>query len=396
LAAAAAATLPALAGRGHDLGLVVGVVAFGGLALLLAIAAAAAARRALPPGRVLRDTALAASLGVALVLAPVAARLLASAVAFVGQDPVAAPTPLGVAAVVGMLVVIALRMRTGPRSARPSPWNAPLLLAALLSGGTALGLLETRRQAAAIELGFDLAGLAAVRVELPGGSDATPEPLLAALRASPGVLAASATTLAPLSRLGNELARLSDPALGAGPVPVVARGISSGYHRSLGLEVVAPPTGGGLLVNRALARRLGGSTPLGLRLRVDGSEAVVVGVAPDIQHFDPEDSIAPILYYPLPQRARAFDVLVRVAPEGDRMSYLAVEERIRSLLPGAVVRQATPIGELHRSRLAWMSFAAALLGLTALSSSAIGLLLGGVRARSVAVPQHLSREVPRG
>jgi putative ABC transport system permease protein len=210
-----------------------------------------------------------------------------------------------------------------------------LLLVAVLS-------LQSLRNIRAIHLGFDEEHLLTLNASLPDATASQQRQfsrdLLTAIRALPGVAAASAVSLRPLQHglIGNDMSFLVEgqrpfPALDSQKNPIVVEEvITPGYFHTMGASVVegrdfdehddaaSTPV---VIVSEALARTLWpGQSPLGRRLQladapVDSAGTArwssVVGVVGDIRYRSVTEQ-RPDLYVPYSQASGSVpDVMIR-------------------------------------------------------------------------------------
>jgi predicted permease len=208
------------------------------------------------------------------------------------------------------------------------------------------------------------------------------------LRALPGVTAAAATSLLPLSGPGQ---RLWFEVEGAPPPPrdvnpeIGFASVGPDYFRTIGAQLVrgrdftsrdradAPPVA---IVNEAAIRRwFPNGNPIGMRVHVRGSREIV-GVVADLLQGDPKQPPAPQLFVPFEQSpARAVWLVVRAS--GNPLALAApVRGTFRRLDPDLAVSEATPLDRLRAGSVARPRFYTALLALfaaVALALAATGI-----------------------
>ncbi len=285
-----------------------------------------------------------------------------------------------------------------------------LSLVLLLAAGIFLGRL---RQAAAAELGFDAARVAAASfdLELQGHAPAERAALRRRLRqqvaALPGVESASVASLLPLSgvMIGAPVT-LEVPggdAEEAGTAYI--NSIDPAYFRTLGIPLLAgrdlteadgPQAPVVVIVSETAARRWWpGQDPLGRRLGLDGPGGPfleVIGVAADARYDEATEEPRPFLYAPLAQTAFVSRTVLLARMAADPAPLLPVlRDEIRRLDPNLPVFEATTLAGLVARRLdkeRGLGSLLTALGILGLALAAIGLY--GVTAQLVA---HRRREI---
>jgi predicted permease len=344
-----------------------------------------------PDVRVLAFTALVsglAALGVGVVPAVTAARTDPErALRLAGRGSVGGDAA-GAARLVGLQVALAL-----------------VLLAA--AGLVARGLDRLLR----LETGYDAAGVATVRVELPeaeygpDAAEAFGRELLARVGALPGVTVAALASDTPLD--GNWNAGVLRPE-GAAPdaeVRAYTHRVSPGYLRALGLELLAgrdvadadlregPRVA---LVSERLARRLWpGAEALGRRLLAGRDPAAqpitVVGVVEEARHraLAPNPEVAtedPDLYLPLGQfPAAGLAVVARTSLDPGELA-AAVRREVRELDPAVPVAEPAALVDRLDREVALPRFSSSVLA----SFAAMALALAAIGVHGT-VAQRLGR-----
>jgi predicted permease len=185
------------------------------------------------------------------------------------------------------------------------------------------------------------------------------EALLAEIRSLPGVSAAAATTLLPLSGRGSLLNFAVD---GAPPPPpdinaeigVVA--ITPGYFEAMGMSLRtgraftetdrsdAPPVA---IINEAAVRVwFGGEDAIGKRVTVGSANPEVIGVVADVLQRDPSQSSLPELFRPFAQRtSRSVRIVVRA--DGDPLALAApLRAAVRDVDPNLPIAEIAPLDQL--------------------------------------------------
>jgi predicted permease len=172
------------------------------------------------------------------------------------------------------------------------------------------------------------------------------EAILARLRALPGVEAAGAMSLIPMSGGNNAYYTVEGaPPPPEGERPVVQhRGVLPGFARALGLSLDrgrdltdadrrgATPV---ILVNQAFVRRhWPDRDPLGQRITFFDTTWEIVGVLGDVREFGADDPAPPMVYFPAQQRTvRSFQYVIRAAGDPAMLSGPA-RESVAAVAPG--------------------------------------------------------------
>jgi putative ABC transport system permease protein len=305
--------------------------------------------------------------------------------------------------------------RGSVRQGRPRLYRALVVsqVAIALAMTSAAGLLgESLRRVEGRPLGFDPAGVFVADVGLrqrPAAEVAVAladeARLLQAIAAAPGVVAAALAYDHPLEANWSENPTITgDATPEADRLQVDLRIVSPGYFDALGVEVLegrpfterdtltAP---GVVLVNEALARRLGGRV-LGRRLRTSTPSTMfpsapadfeIVGVAADERFRGLERPAQPAYYISTRQFPQSsLTLLVRL--DGDPLAQApSVRAAIRSSDPAVTVDRITTMDRILDEQLVARrvtsglidGFAATALGLAALGI--YGLLMIAVAAR---------------
>ena len=212
----------------------------------------------------------------------------------------------------------ALRFRSGLVVAQVS-------LALVLLVGAGL-LVRSLQKLEAVDPGFDPANLLTVSLDLPVGTYPDParqaafySQLLERVRGLPGVAAAGAVNLLPLtgqnSATGFSVVGRPAPAPGQGAVADIRVADPDYFHAMrIPLRRGRTPTAADrpgspsvIVVNETLARQVWpGEDPIGQRVRVNwieaSPEANVIGVVGDVHGAGLDSDIRPTIYYPQLQR----------------------------------------------------------------------------------------------
>jgi len=232
-------------------------------------------------------------------------------------------------------------------------------LACILLIGAALAI-RSFDQLLRLDLGFQPEHLLTLRLDFPKFRFASPEPaivfvqqVLESTRATPGVTAASAGLVFPMS---DEVAETTfeSEAMAADPKhaqqSALTNRVAPDFFRTLGIPLLAgrdftdadikgnSPV---FVVNATLAKKYFGSTDaVGKRFSADFSSShpvwgQIVGVAGNVRetnHFDPQDDFKPQIYAPFYQTPRIFGVYLMVRSAADPSALVpALQERIWSV-----------------------------------------------------------------
>lgn len=280
-----------------------------------------------------------------------------------------------------------------PRSRLQSAFVvAQLALSVLLLVCAGL-FVRTLQQALRADVGFDAAAVVSAEIDLvPIGYEPERAARLFAqlterVRAQPGVEQAGLAVWAPLR--GNSWTQGVQRADGAGadehPLqPAEFRTIGPNYFRTLRIPLLAgrdfanadregaPPV---VIVNRALAERIWpGENPVGRRLRVNGRDSEVVGVARDGKYVSLREEPTGVVFRPLAQNPRgAMTLLVR-----SHATPAAVQAMLRrelaALEPAVALSQVQTLPGVLRTAFLPQRIAALLIGVFGL----VGLLLAAL------------------
>jgi predicted permease len=251
----------------------------------------------------------------------------------------------------------------------------------------------------AVDLGFAAEGVVVARVALDDARyhDAASrraflDALLAGLRATPGVDAASAISGRPFGGFGPATAiadaRRRGSADGEPPVADV-RWVDRSWFQTLRAPLLAgspfgePQPSDGVteaVISRSAARAVWpAEAAVGRRLAVelfDGLEARVVGVVGDLHLVDPRTPVRPAVFLPLDRwPAEAFDVMVRGGGPPEELAAV-VRQAARRLDPAVPVDRVQALAEAVDGALAGDRLTTLLLSgfaLTSLLLAAVGI-----------------------
>ena len=223
---------------------------------------------------------------------------------------------------------------------------------------------------------------------------ATPDAVVEAVAAIPGVTAAGASTslpgLSPAALMTDVQPSAGEPSTLARPAPVVA--VRGQFFETLGAKAHAGRLFGPAdfadnaapvaVVNEPFVRKfLGGRSPIGRRLRTLAAEAgdapepwrEIVGVVPDLGLSAGDETMAAGYYVPM-RREDVFHVALRTSGDARRLTG-ALRSAISGVDPAIQLREVLPMQEVGREdRAVFAGIGAALgaLGGMALLLSVIG------------------------
>jgi putative ABC transport system permease protein len=248
--------------------------------------------------------------------------------------------------------------------------SSALFVAALLLTGSLFRLIS---KDSGVSLSDDVLTF---RLDLPaaGHSERGWQPLRDSLLEVPGVISAGASRQIPFrDRLGSALT-VAAPRSGQEVLSHV-REATRDYLDTLGARIsqgqdfsegAASVSDGEVLLNRALADRLFGSTTaVGETVKMAGSSKVVVGVFENISHFGLERAPEPEIYLPIATIGDTAMVAVR-AEAGRLPTWATFERALRRAVPEAATSEALRLSQVlsgsYRDRTLPVSLAGILAG----------------------------------
>jgi putative ABC transport system permease protein len=283
-------------------------------------------------------------------------------------------------------------------------------------------LLRTLHRLQQTHPGFRADHLLSVQLSLPKSRYADPqsiaryaEEISGRLRVLPGVAAASAASLNPLTRWRASVSFLIEGGRDQDPrkAPLANfRAVAPGYFQTLevplleGRDIGPRDTADSVavgLVSRTFARRhFPGKSPVGARLQIDDGEprrsVEIVGVVGDVKFTGPDAEAAADLYIPYTQAtpqaavwlANIFCVAVRTKGEPALLAP-AVRREIRALDPEVAATALRPMEEAIDASLADRRFQTALLQI--FGAAALLLALAGIYAVTAFSVVERTREI---
>ncbi|MET0397620.1 MAG: ABC transporter permease [Longimicrobiaceae bacterium] len=250
--------------------------------------------------------------------------------------------------------------------------------------------VQALRGALAADLGFEPEGVVTATLDLRAhGYDgaraaAFQRRLVERLAGSPGTVSVGMARFAPLSGNVTTLEVDAPGRLSDRPRREQFVSVDEGYFRTLRIPLVAgrgfaatdragsPPV---VVVNERLARRLWpGESPVGKRLRVEGKDREVVGMARDGKYEQPGEDPASFLYLPIGQEpVEQATVLVRSRGE-PAAALAAVRRAVAELDVDVPLREAMPLPATIGLALFPQRLAAVLVG----AFGVLGMVLAAV------------------
>jgi putative ABC transport system permease protein len=281
-----------------------------------------------------------------------------------------------------------------------------LSLALVLLVGAGL-LTRTFARLSSWDPGFDRSGVTVSWVLVPPSTFRTPADAVSALErvrdqvaAVPGVVSVGLASAGPLFG-GVETGALSiagRPPVSAENAPAVNwHDVDPHYFEALGRRVVrgrgiaATDVSGAaevVVVNETFAARFfADDNPLGRRVTVQDHAADIVGVVSDVRPFQPDQPVAPEIFWPIQQYPRYAAYLVMRLSPGVAGVEEAVGKRVAAINPGIQVTKFAPIERMLTKRLVSPRFYMALIGVFAL----VAIMLAAVGVYGVIASTVTSR-----
>ncbi len=224
--------------------------------------------------------------------------------------------------------------------------------------------------------------------------------VLEAVRATPGVVSAAATSRAPLTATQPARAqiRIDGPVETAsgGPLEVDPGFVTDGYFETLGVAALSGRTFDRTdtaestpvaVINASMARFWRGADPVGSQFVVEGGQTApkitVVGVVSDIHAYGPDRDVQPQFYRPLDQSGFGGGLVIATSGPPDEL-VRAITAAVHRVHPQIPVEDVRTLEDLKQSRLAVPGLTAALLSIFAAVALLVTLTgITGVIATSV-------------
>lgn len=257
---------------------------------------------------------------------------------------------------------------------------AEIAFACVLLVGAGL-LVRSLARVLAVDMGFDAARAAAIRVDpdsrytTPADRDRYLDEVLRRVSAIPGVEAAGITDALPLGRNRTWGARAKGVVYERGRAPIAfVRITTDGYFAAMGIPILAgrdispsdvrdsEPV---IVINESMARALWpGEDAIGKYvLNACAQERRVVGVVGDVRHLALEQPSGNEMYVPMRQcdDRPTHDLVVRSAlPAGSLVA--SIREALRSVAPNLPASDFRPLGQIVDRSLSPRRFTVLLLG----------------------------------
>jgi putative ABC transport system permease protein len=286
----------------------------------------------------------------------------------------------------------------GARKARRALVIGEVALCTALLAGAGL-LMKSLIELWRVDAGFERDAVLTAHLSLPEGrygEEGTRKAffrrLSDRLRSIPGVEAAGANRYFPLrDRQYSNPIFIEGAPVPEGQEPVVQYGgVTTGYFEAMGIPIVEGrgftegeiwETGGVVLVNRSMARRLWpGRSPLGLRIKhgADAPWLTIVGIAGDVRQRGLDQEPYPQIYVPYADYEHADMTLALRTRRNPKELVEALRKEVAAVDPGIPLSDVMTLEEAMSRSLSARRFVAFLLA--AFSGLSLVLAVGGVYA----------------